>query len=107
MNNVWKSTGPLHIFNQRPQGYKIDDRLPWEKELDEIFEQGALKLTFEERKPLYDRYQAIIYDQKPIIYLYSPIRITAIRKKFKNIFPSALSGLVYNLDEIYIDGSKK
>ena len=106
-NNVWKSTGPLHIFNQRPQGYKIDDRLPWEKELDEIFEQGALKLTFEERKPLYDRYQAIIYNQKPIIYLYSPIRITAIRKKFKNIFPSALSGLVYNLDEIYIYGSKK
>ena len=46
----------------------------------------------------------LIYDQKPIIYLYSPIRITAIRKKFKNIYPTALSGLIYNLDEIYIDG---
>ena len=46
--------------------------------------------------------QTIIYNQKPIIYLYSPIRITAIRKKFKNIFPSELSGLIYNLDEIYI-----
>ena len=45
----------------------------------------------------------IIYEQKPIIYLYSPIRITAIRKKFKNIYPSTLSGLVYNLDEIFID----
>ena len=100
--NVWKSSGPLHIFNQRPQNYKIDDRFDWEKELDEIFEQGALKLTYEERKPLYDRYQTIIYNQKPIIYLYSPIRIAAIRKKFKNIFPTPLSGLVYNLDEIYI-----
>ncbi len=101
--NVWKSNGPLHIFNQRPQNYTVDDRLEWEKELDEIFEQGALKLTFEERKPIYDRYQTIIYNQKPIIYLYSPIRIAAIRKKFKNIFPTPLSGLVYNLDEIYID----
>lgn len=104
--NVWTSSGSLHMFNQRPQGYCIDDRLSWEKELDEIFREGALKLTFEERKPLYDRYQTIIYDQKPIIYLYSQIRITAIRKKFKNIYPTALSGLIYNLDEIYVDGDK-
>ena len=101
--NVWTSGGSLHMFNQRPANYKIDDRLDWEKELDEIFKEGALKLTYEERKPLYDRYQTIIYDQKPLIYLYSPIRITAIRKKFKNIFPTALSGLIYNLDEIYIE----
>lgn len=101
--NVWMSNGPLHLFNQRPAGSNLNDRFDWERELDEIFEKGALKLRFAERKPLYDRYQEIIYEQKPIIYLYSPIRITAIRSKFKNIFPSSLSGLVYNLDEIYID----
>ncbi len=101
--NVWMSNGPLHLFNQRPQGYIKDDRLVWEKELDEIFEKGALRLTYKERKPLYDRYQQIIYDEKPIIYLYSPKRITAIRKKFRNIFPSALSGLIYNPEEIYIE----
>lgn len=101
--NVWTSKGSLHMFNQRPADYAEDDRLDWEKELDEIFRVGALKLTYEERKPLYDRYQTIIYNQKPIIYLYSPIRITAIRKKFKNIFPTSLSGLIYNLDEIYIE----
>lgn len=104
--NVWKSSGPLHLFNQRPQGYSVDDRFSWEKELDEIFEQGALKLSYNERKPIYDRYQTIIYNQKPIIYLYSPIRITAIRKKFKNIYPSSLSGLIYNPDEIYIEEVK-
>ena len=108
--NVWMSKGPLHLFNQREvndgvnNGVNngIDDRFEWEKELDNIFEQGALKLTFKERKPLYDKYQEIIYQEKPIIYLYSPIRITAIRKKFQNIYPSSLSGLVYNLDEIWI-----
>ena len=105
--NVWMSNGPLHLFNQRPAGAKLNDRFDWEKELDAIFEKGALKLSFAERKPLYDRYQEIIYEQKPIIYLYSPIRITAIRKKFKNIFPTSLSGLVYNLDEIYIDTSSE
>ena len=101
--NVWTSKGSLHMFNQRPANYSIDDRLAWEKDLDDIFKEGALKLSFEERKPLYDKYQTIIYNQKPIIYLYSPIRITAIRKKFKNIFPTPLSGLIYNLDEIYVE----
>ncbi len=102
--NVWTSQGSLHLFNQRPQGFLQDDRLDWEKELDDIFKEGALKLSFEERKPLYDRYQTIVYNQKPIIYLYSPTRIMAIRNKFKNIFPTSLSGLLYNLDEIYIEG---
>ena len=102
--NVWTSYGPLHLFNQRPQKYGRDDRLDWEKELDSIFEEGALKLSFEERKPIYDRYQTIIYNQKPVIYLYSPIRITAIRKKFGNIFPTPLSGLLHNPEEIYIKG---
>lgn len=101
--NVWMSDGPLHLFNQRSPKANLDDRLSWEKELDEIFEKGALKLKFSERKPLYDRYQEIIYNEKPIIYLYSPIRITAIRKKFQNVFPTSLGGLVYNLDEIYVD----
>ena len=100
--NVWMSNGPLHLFNQRNSNSKIDDRLPWEKELDYIFEKGALNLSFNDRKPLYDRYQEIIYEEKPIIYLYSGTRISAIRKKFENIFPSSLSGLIYNLDEIYI-----
>ena len=104
--NVWMSNGPLHLFNQRPQNYKKDDKLPFEKELDEIFEEGALKLSFKERKPLYDRYQTIIYNEKPIIYLYSPIRITAIRKKFKNVFPTPLGGLIHNLEEIYIEEGK-
>ena len=101
--NVWMSNGPLHLFNQRDIKNLVNDKLPWEKELDEIFEKGAIKLSFAERKPLYDRYQEIISEEKPIIYLYSPIRITAIRKKFKNIFPTSLSGLIYNYDEIFVD----
>lgn len=100
--NVWMSNGQLHLFNQRQQGLQKDDRFEWEKELDNIFEQAALKLSFKERKPLYDKYQEIIYKEKPIIYLYSPIRITALRSKFQNIYPTSLSGLIYNLDEIWI-----
>ena len=99
--NVWYSTGSLHLFNQRPDG-KATDRFDWEVKLDKIIDDASLKITFNDRKKLYDEYQQIIYDEKPIIYLYSPIRVIAIRKKFGNIYPSPLSGVTYNLDEIYI-----
>ncbi len=99
--NVWYSTGSLHLFNQRPDG-KANDRLPWEIKLDKIIDEASLKIKFEDRKKLYDDYQQIIYDEKPIIYLYSPIRVTAIRNKFGNIYPSQLSGIIHNQEEIYI-----
>ena len=101
--NVLYSSGPLHMFNQRPANYTIDDRLEFEKELDIVFDKGALETNIRDRKPFYDRYQEIIYDEKPLIYLYSPIRISAVRNRLKNIYPTSLSGIGYNPEEIYID----
>lgn len=101
--NVWNSYGPLHMFNQRPPGYHIDDRYEFEKELDDIFEKGTLKTDFLARKPYYDKYQEIIYNEKPLIYLYSPIRIVAVRKHLRNIYPTPLSGIGYNPEEIFIN----
>ena len=99
--NVWLSDGRLHMFNMRlPQEGK-DKILPWEKELDECFTKGALATKFEDRKKYYDKYQEIVYLQKPFIYIYSPVIIVAIRDKFKNIYPSGLSGITHNIEEIY------
>ena len=104
--NVWMSDGTLHMFNQRPAGYSKDDRYEWEKRLDDIFIMGALATDFETRKKYYDEYQKIVYEEKPFIYIYSPLMISAIRTKFKNIYPSMLGGLLHNLEEIYIDKDK-
>lgn len=101
--NVWNSKGHLHMFNMRFETDKGDILLPWEKELDEIIEQGALELDFNKRKLIYDKYQEIIYNERPIIYLYSPLIITAVRSKIKNLHPTALGGVMHNLDELYVD----
>lgn len=102
--NVWMSNGALHMFNQRSQNDFGKNILPWEKELDFLFEKGATALTFASRKKFYDRYQEIIYNEKPMIYLYSPLRITAIRNKFKNVYPTSLGGVIHNIEEIYVEG---
>lgn len=102
--NVWYSNGSLHLFNQRlpEETAKPYPKLLWESRLDNIMDEASLRIGFSQRKGLYDEYQQIIYREKPIIYLYSPIRVVAIRKKFGNIYPSTLSGVAYNLDEIYV-----
>ncbi|MBQ8458701.1 ABC transporter substrate-binding protein [bacterium] len=101
--NVWLSDGRLHLFNMRTPKEGKKGILPWEKELDNLFDKGALATKFEDRKKYYDRYQEIVYNQKPMIYIYSPVIIVAIRNKFKNIYPSSLNGLTHNLEEIYTD----
>lgn len=101
--NVWLSDGRLHLFNMRSPQEGKKNILPWEKELDEMFTKGALATSFNDRKKYYDRYQEIIYNEKPMIYIYSPVIINAIRRKFKNIYPSSLNGLTHNLEEIYVE----
>jgi peptide/nickel transport system substrate-binding protein len=105
--NVWLSDGTLHIFNQRLEKDANSSKYDFEKKLDYLYTQGALKTNFEDRKKYYDEYQAVVYEEKPLIYIYSPIRIVAIRNKFKNIYPTTLGGVVHNIEEIYEDLTKE
>ena len=104
--NVWMSDGTLHIFNQRLEKDLNSTRYDFEKRLDYLYTQGALAVNFDERKKYYDEYQKIVYDEKPLIYIYSPIRIVALRNKFKNIYPTSLGGVTHNIEEIYIEENK-
>lgn len=101
--NVWYSNGTLHVFNMRKTPEENKKLFDWERQLNTLFDRASLELDFDKRKALYEQYQQLIYDEKPIIYLYSPIRITAIRNKFGNIHPTPLGGVVHNIEEVYIN----
>lgn len=101
--NVWYSNGTLHVFNMRKTPEENKKLFDWERQLNSLFDRASLELDFDKRKALYEQYQQLIYDKKPIIYLYSPIRITAIRNKFGNIHPTPLGGVVHNIEEVYIN----
>jgi peptide/nickel transport system substrate-binding protein len=102
--NVWSSTGSLHLFNQRTGKYLVQtyDIKPWEKEIDDLFEEGARTIDFEKRHEIYNKYQDIIYNELPLHYLYSSLRIYAARKKIGNLHPTPLGGVTHNLEELYI-----
>ena len=100
--NVWYSNGTLHVFNMRKTPEENKNIYDWEAQINKLFDKAALELDFNKRKDIYNQYQQIVYDIKPIIYLYSPIRISAIKKKFGNIHPTELGGVIHNIEEVYV-----
>jgi peptide/nickel transport system substrate-binding protein len=108
--NVWRSSGGLHLFNQRPlaevrklNGQPAPDRLAFEKALDDVFDEGATTFDPVARKAVYDRYQQIVVENLPMIYLYSPRVITAVKSRVKNVDPTPLGGVEHNLAELWLE----
>ena len=94
--NVWKLDGRLHLFDQKP--HKPRD---WELEIDRLFNEGTKFIEYEKRKKNYDKYQEIVYEQLPFIYLVSPLRISAIQNNLGNVRPTIYGGVLHNLESIY------
>ena len=103
--NVWLPNSALHLFNKRTvNDMKGSDKvLDFEREIETLFKQGALELNLEKRKEIYSKYQDVVARENPFIYLYAPITIYSVRKKFKNIYPAQFGGIYPSLAEIYID----
>jgi peptide/nickel transport system substrate-binding protein len=94
---VWEPTGTMHFFNMKDPTPAL-----WEKQLEAIFNQAARVLDINKRKEYYNKYQQIVYDKKPMLYLYSPVTIIAVRDKLGNVDPTPLGGSTHNIEEIYI-----
>lgn len=78
--NVWKSDGRLHMFD--PKQYQESPLTrDWEIEINKIFDEGVQVIDFEERKKYYDRFQELVYDENPFIYIASPKILTAVSNK--------------------------
>ena len=115
--NVWKSSGRLHLFDQRlPDSHGnvvVTDARDWETQIDHLFDEFATTIGIEKRRPIVDEYQKVVYDQVPFIYLYSPLDITAVRRNVGNYEPTPLGvtytpkGSLHNIEEIYFKDQKQ
>lgn len=94
--NVWKLDGRLHMFDNKPHKGR-----EWEIKIDRIFNEATKYVDFNARKRLYDKYQEIVYNELPFIYLVSPLRIVGVQKSLGNVRPTIYGGAIYNLESIY------
>jgi peptide/nickel transport system substrate-binding protein len=93
---MWASTGRLHVWN--PQQTK--PATPWEDEIDKLFTEAGKTVEDAKRKVVYDRFQAIVAEQQPVVFLVTPDALYAVRNRIVNAKPTALGGVRWNMDEL-------
>ena len=82
--NVWLSSGHLHMWN--PNQKKPATK--WEAEIDKLFQAAATELNPEKRDKLYKEAFKILGEQQPMVFIVAPEELIAIRNKLKNVFPT-------------------
>ncbi|MFT5998908.1 MAG: ABC-type transport system substrate-binding protein [Neolewinella sp.] len=74
------------------------------KEADRLIKQIATTMKASSRDPLYHRFQEIIYENQPMVFLFNPAKRLVVSKRFKYSTTSLDPGLDYNAMEL--KGSK-
>jgi len=91
--NVWHSSktklGELNFVNFQ------------NAEVDEILEKGRRTLNQDERKKLYDRFQEILAEEQPYVFLYVPDALPVVAARIHGIEP-APAGIMHNFIKWYV-----
>jgi peptide/nickel transport system substrate-binding protein len=100
---LWYSNGHDHFFNLNPGDTRHPTSYVWEKQIDDLYDQGAATVDEKKRKAIYSKFQQIVTDEEPMIFLPVFLYVTAIRNGIGNMRPSAYSALgsSWNSWELY------
>ncbi|HIK32902.1 MAG TPA: ABC transporter substrate-binding protein [Oscillatoriales cyanobacterium M59_W2019_021] len=103
-STIWSTEGRLHAFNQNREDPPISGRViaDWEREISQLYVQGAQEFDEDKRKQIYHRTQTIAQENLPFIYLVNPFSMAAVRNNIQNIQYSSLGGAYWNLYELKI-----
>ncbi len=71
------------------------------EEVDALIERGRREFCPEERKEIYQKAHALIAEEAPYTFLFSPYSLPAVSRRVKGIVP-APAGIGYNLIEWYV-----
>jgi len=94
--NVWLSSGSLHMWRPGQQ----TPATPWEAEIDRVFDQISREPDTGKRAQLYHRWQEIVAQQVPMMFLVYPKTQLAVRNTVGNIRPG-LGGAIGGLSTLY------
>jgi peptide/nickel transport system substrate-binding protein len=97
--NVWLSSGPNHPWYPEQKSPATE----WEAEIDRLMLHQSREPRAALRKADFDRVQAIIADQAPVIFLVVKNSLSAYGKRVANVLPSPFFPyLLWNADRIWL-----
>lgn len=100
--NFWAVDGNSHLFNQLTVDLKERNIVDWERQISELYIEGAQELDLAKRKEIYVEIQQIVAEKLPVICLVNPYSMSAIRNKITGVEYSALGGAFWNMEELKI-----
>jgi peptide/nickel transport system substrate-binding protein len=97
--NVWMSNGDTHLWHPN----QAKPATPWEAEMDRLMQQQLVTLDYPKRKRIYDRVQAIVAEEMPVICLVGPDILVGTSDRVGNLEPSIMDPYtLWNIDQLYI-----
>ena len=84
--NLLLSDGPTHLWSLSPGR----PTTPWQREIDDLMRQQLITLDPAERKRLYDRVQALMAENLPLIPLVSPNILVGAKQGLLDFRPAIL-----------------
>jgi peptide/nickel transport system substrate-binding protein len=95
---VWLSSGGNHLWNP---GQKTP-ATPWEAEIDGLMRSQMVTQRYAERKRIFDRVQAIVVENLPIVPLVSPSLLAGAKRNLANFQPALLEPYtLWNIDQLF------
>ena len=95
---VWLSSGGNHLWNP---GQK-SPATPWEAEIDGLMRSQMVTRSYTERKRMFDRVQAIVVENLPLVPLVSPNLLAGAKKNLANFRPALIEPYtLWNVEQLY------
>jgi peptide/nickel transport system substrate-binding protein len=95
---VWLSSGGNHLWNPAQK----NPATAWEAEIDRLMRSQMVTRSYVERKRLFDRVQAIVAENLPMVPLVSPDLLAGAKKGLANFQPAVLEPYtLWNVEQLY------
>ena len=96
--NLWLSGGSQHLWSMG----QTQPATAWEREVDTLMRKQLTVLDHAARKRLYDRVQALVLENLPIVSLVSPNILVGAKKGLGNFRPTILEhNALWNVEELF------
>jgi peptide/nickel transport system substrate-binding protein len=95
---VWLSSGGTHLWNS---GQK-SPATPWEAEIDRLMLRQMVTRSYPERKRMFDRVQAIVVENQPLVPLVSPNLLSGAKRNLANFQPALIEPYtLWNVERLF------
>ncbi len=100
---LYLSSGSYHQWYPE----QAEPATPWEARIDELIRLQESTLDIEQRYAIMHEVQAILADELPLLYIFSPYSYVGIKNKWRNVYVPRAGTALWNIEQIWEDHSDR